>query len=292
MRPNMPGYCRRRMPREISCSVSESVWRAIRELSLREDRSFSEVVDALLSEALDLERHSIFQVSTSSALVKGVFGGTATVGDLRRHGDFGLGTFAELDGEMILIDGECFRATTGGELSVAGPDREVPFAVVTRFFPDISEGIRANVDLDALTERIDEMRPSQNLFVGIRIDGHFEEVIMRAICRAFPGESLVDATEHQSEFTVESIEGTLVGLWSPDYTRSVSVPGYHLHFISTDRTVGGHVLGLRSSELSVDLQTESDLHLALPETVEFLTADLAGDHREELSKAETRPSKS
>jgi acetolactate decarboxylase len=69
----------------------------------------------------------------------------------------------------------------------------------------------------------------------------------------------------------------------------VSVPGYHLHFISADRTVGGHVLGLRARELSVRLQTESDLHLALPETAEFLTADLSGDHREELRRAETEP---
>ena len=249
----------------------------------------SEVVDALLSEALDLDRHSMFQVSTSSALVEGVFGGTTTVDDLIRHGDFGLGTFADLDGEMILIDGECFRATADGELSLAGSEREIPFAVVTRFVPDITRGIGSDVDLATLTEHMDEMRPSQNLFVGIRVDGVFERLTMRAICRALPGESLVDATGHQSEFTVASMEGTLVGFWSPEYTRSMSVPGYHLHFISVDRTVGGHVLGLRARELSVRLQTESDLHLALPETAEFLTADLSGDHREELRRAETEP---
>ena len=164
--------------------------------------------------------------------------------------------------------------------------------MVTRFASDITDTIGSFVDLPTLTERIDALRPSQNLFVGIRVDGHFEGLTMRAICRALPGESLVDATGHQSEFTVASIEGTLVGFWSPEYTRSVSVPGYHLHFISADRTVGGHVLGLRASELSVGLQTESDLHLALPETAEYLTADLAGDHREELSKAETEPRKS
>lgn len=275
------------MSPRIDCVVSESVWRAVDERRVHNDETLSEAVDALLSEALQLERHSLFQVSTSNALVQGVFAGVTTVGDLLRHGDFGLGTFASLDGEMIIVDGECFRATAGGALSAAGDDREVPFAVVTRFVTDFTDRVESEVDLAALTGRIDRLRPSQNLFVGIRVDGVFDDLTMRAICRAQPGEGLVEASAHQSEFQVSNARGTLVGFRSPEYSRSVSVPGYHLHFISDDRALGGHVLGLGGSGLTVSLHTESDLHLALPETVEFLTADLTGDHRPELDKAES-----
>ncbi len=47
------------------------------------------------------------------------------------------------------------------------------------------------------------------------------------------------------------------------------------------------MLGLLGRDLDVQLHTESDLHLALPETAEFLSADLSGDHAAEVHEAET-----
>lgn len=229
--------------------------------------------------------HSLYQVSTSSALVRGVFGGTVTVRDLLEHGDFGLGTFAGLDGEMIVTEGQCYRITAMGRVSVAEPHREVPFALITTFSPDIRSEI-GEADLDAMLAHVDTLRSSENLFVGIRAHGTFHQLTMRAICRAEPGETLLQATEHQSKFEVASVEGTLVGFWTPEHAQSLGIPGYHLHFVSGDRTVGGHVLGLKAAGLAIDLHTESDLHIAFPETEEFMRANLGGDHRRELDAAE------
>ena len=245
------------------------------------------MIDALLAEALELERHSLFQVSTSNALVQGVFGGVITVADLREHGDFGLGTFTGLDGELVMIDGDCFRATAGGVVDLADDHREVPFALVTRFVADRSERVAGSVDLEELTAKLDSMRPSENLFMGVRVDGEFGRLSMRAACRARPGENLVEATAHQSEFDVENVVGTMIGFWSPPYSRSIGVPGYHFHFISDDRMTGGHVLEVETRGVDVAIQTESELHLALPETTEFLAADLSGDHDRELERVET-----
>jgi len=251
----------------------------------RSGSTLSHVVDTLLSEALQLERHSLFQVSTSNALVEGVFGGVTTVADLKKHGDFGLGTFAGLDGEMVMIDGECFRVGAGGVASLAADDRATPFALVTRFSAD-SDAYVGSATLESLVARLDRLRPSENLFVGIRVDGVFDLLAMRAICAARPGEGLVEATSHQSEFEIADVTGTIVGFWAPEFAKSVSVTGYHFHFISADREIGGHVLGLDGRDLDLRLHTESDLHLALPETVEFLTADLRGDHEDDLDRAE------
>ena len=77
------------------------------------------VVDRALATAFDLERHSLFQVSTSNALVQGVFQGAVTVRDPKRNGDFGLGTFDVLDGELIMLDGDCYRAAGGGSRHLA-----------------------------------------------------------------------------------------------------------------------------------------------------------------------------
>ena len=46
-------------------------------------------------------------MSTCGALVQGDYQGCVTVGELLKHGDFGLGTFDGLDGEGIMLDDCC-----------------------------------------------------------------------------------------------------------------------------------------------------------------------------------------
>lgn len=275
------------MTRRLELEISESVWQELNRRQAEIGGDLSNIVDSALVIAFDLERHSLFQVSTSNALVQGVFAGAITVGELRSHGDFGLGTFAGLDGELLMLEGTCYRAGFGGQVTAVDDGLEVPFALVTRFTPDMEMRIESIPDIHALTAEIDRILPSENLFAGIRIDGAFGSLMMRAACPAQDGEGLLEATRHQSEFQADDIEGTLIGFWAPEYSRAVSVPGYHFHFLSGDRTMGGHVLDVRSGPLTVKLQTESDVHLAMPETAEFLAADLTGEHRDALEAAET-----
>jgi acetolactate decarboxylase len=267
--------------------LSESVWTELKRLQDQRRADLSTIIDTTLADAFELERHALFQVSTSSALVKGVFAGAITVAQLKRHGDTGLGTFAGLDGELVMVEGECFRATAGGVVARADDEREVPFALVTRFVPDLEAETDRVSDIRSLQLQLDRHRPSQNIFAGVRVDGVFHELKMRAACPARDGEGLVAATRHQSEFSASGVEGTLIGFWAPDYTRAVSVPGHHLHFISADRSLGGHVLEMKASRLRIQMQLESEVHLAIPETEEFLAADLDGDHRRALDIAET-----
>jgi acetolactate decarboxylase len=274
------------MAPRLVCDVSESVWRALADESEKSGESIAAVVDRVLASSFDLDRHTLFQVSTSNALVQGVFRGSVTVGDLKRNGDFGLGTFEDLDGELVMIDGVCYRASGGGVVNRPPDETSVPFAVVTHFHPDTSTATEGG-SFTELTSTIDALRPSENLFVGIRVDGRFDQLSLRAACAAEPGEGLVEATAHQSEFNVFDEVGTLVGFWAPLYARAVNVPGYHFHFISEDRALGGHLLGMEARTLQVGVHVESELHVAIPETEEFLAADLSGDHQQALHRAET-----
>jgi acetolactate decarboxylase len=266
---------------------SPPVWEAALEERARTGESVSEVVDRLVGDALGLQRHTLFQVSTSTALAEGVFAGEMTVEQLLGHGDFGIGTYDRLDGELVLIDGRCFRAGAGGRLEEAAPSATVPFAIVTHFTVDRTIDVDHVASLEELAHRIDAIRPSENVFVAVRVSGLFAPLSMRAACRAAAGEDLVEATSHQSEFTEGVIEGTMVGFWSPDHVRSVGIPGYHLHFVSTDRSIGGHVLDLAGRGLRVDLDVERDVHVAMPTTKEFLDADLAADATASLEIAES-----
>ena len=91
----------------------------------------------------------VYQTSTMSALLNGVYDGDTTIADLLRRGDFGLGTFNRLDGEMVILDGICHHLRSTGAATVAAPDDRTPFAVVTTFLPDITLSVAHPLDRQA-----------------------------------------------------------------------------------------------------------------------------------------------
>jgi acetolactate decarboxylase len=186
-----------------------------------------------------------------------------------------------------MVDGACYRVGGGGSVAAADDGWEVPFAVVTRFVPDDSSALASFATLAELEATLDDLRPSENVFVGLRIEGRFARLSLRAACKAGAGEGLVAATSHQSEFTAGDVDGTLVGFWTPIYATAVNVPGYHFHFLGADHSVGGHVLDAQAGPLEVGLHVESDLHIVIPQTAEFLQADLSRDAAEALRIAES-----
>ena len=103
---------------------------------------------------------------------------------------------------------------------------------VTRHLPHVD-------GFSTLTDTLDGLRRSANVFYApVRVDGAFDAVHVRAACRTAPGVPLVIATESQAEFDLGAVRGTMVGFWSPPYTSRVEIVGYHLHFLSDDRTGG------------------------------------------------------
>lgn len=59
------------------------------------------------------------------------------------------------------------------------------------------------------------------------------------------------------------ISGSLVGFKFPAYADGINVAGYHFHFVSDDRSVGGHVLGLELDTGSLYIDESSDLIVSL-----------------------------
>jgi len=260
------------------------LWAALQAQCQSSGESANHVITTALAEALDLDHHTLYQVSTSGALVQGVYQGCVRVADIRRHGDLGLGTFDGLDGEGLMLDGVCWQARGDGSVRVAPDESLAPFWAATRFQADQSHGLRAVGSWSDLMARIDALRPSANLFMAIRIRGRFDWIRVRTACKSPPGTDLATATSHQVEFEWEQLDGTLMGFWTPPYARTINVPGYHLHLLSDDHRHGGHVLNLRAERLELELQLDTQLQLALPETESFLKADLNGDPAAVLSQ--------
>ncbi|HWO36370.1 MAG TPA: acetolactate decarboxylase [Candidatus Acidoferrum sp.] len=230
--------------------------------------------------------HTLYQVSTATALVEGIYEGAVRVSTLREHGDLGLGTFEDLDGEMVIVDGHFFQVRSDGSVREVEDSTLSPFAAITAFSPDPAVTLDDCPDLAHLTARFDMLRHSDNIFFALRVDGEFEYIHTRAMRRTKEGVPLVQAAAVQPEFEFHAISGTLVGFWTPEYAKTLNVPGYHLHFISADRTRGGHLLQCRGKNLRLQIQREGDYHIALPQTEDFLNANLRRDPTAALAQAE------
>ncbi|OBJ24462.1 acetolactate decarboxylase [Mycobacterium sp. 1245801.1] len=232
--------------------------------------------------------NEVYQFSTISALLEGVYDGDVTVADLLRHGDFGLGTFNHLDGEMVVLDGVCYRLRADGSASRAAATDRTPFAAVTRFHTDFEIAIQTLTRRMDLTSEIDRQIESPNLIYAIRVDGQFRELHTRTVmAQQPPYPPLTQATEEQSETVFTDVSGTVVGFRTPDFEQGISVAGYHLHFLNNERSAGGHILDFTLDRGTVAISGASQLHLSLPRSGPFLDAQLSGaDLAERISKAE------
>ena len=272
---------------ELKTTIARGLWQALLDHSARMREPVAHVVSQALADYLQVSHHTLYQVSTATALVEGVYQGAVRVGTLREHGDLGLGTFENLDGEMVVVDGRFFQVRGDGSVQECDDEVLSPFAVVTHFAPDVELSLDHCPDFAHLQSQFDALRKSDNLFYALRVEGHFEYVHTRAMCKTKEGVPLVEAAAVQPEFENRDVSGTLVGFWTPEYARTLNVPGYHLHFLSHDHQCGGHLLQCRGSVLRLQLQGEGDYRIALPETEDFLKADLRGDPSADLAKAES-----
>jgi len=226
----------------------------------------------------DSRSAEVFQTSTMSALLDGVYDGDVTIEELLRHGDFGLGTFNRLDGEMVVLDGECYHLRADGTATKADRADRTPFAAVTHFTPSITLTVDAPTSRTRVLALIDDAVDSPNLIYAIRVTGAFSTVHTRTVkAQTPPYPPLTEASDGQAVKTFDHVDGVLVGFRTPEFEQGISVAGYHLHFLDADRTSGGHVLDFTLDAGHVEISTASELHLRLPTSGAFLHAHLAGE---------------
>jgi acetolactate decarboxylase len=235
-------------------------------------------VETMREQELHAERehHVLFQASTIGALIDGAYEGDLRFAELAEHGDLGLGTLNGLDGEMIAIDGRFYRADVDGAVDEVGAEARTPFAVVTRFEPEVDLQLVGSLDHLELLARLDELIPAGAASCAIRLDGRFDLVRARSVPRQRPPyRPLTEVVLEQHVFELADVEGTMLGFRFPDYVEGIEVSGYHLHFISADRSRGGHVLASQSNGLRARLDPSSELHVELPPEIDLADPNLA-----------------
>ena len=231
----------------------------------------------------------LYQASVLSALLAGDYAGSFGGGELLAHGDIGLGTFENLDGEMVVLDGTIWQVQSSGQVRRMDAKVKSPFACVAFFQPDLRLPLASAASLDDLDRQLDATLPTLNRFYVLRVDGR-----MRVRARSVPRQDkpwrpLTEVVKEQSVFELGEVEGTLVGLRCPSFAAGINVAGYHWHFLSKDRTRGGHVLDCSFTNLSVAVDRLSGLDLRLPQSGPFDGLDLAGDRSAQVKAVEKAP---
>lgn len=240
--------------------------------------------------AADRNRDIMYQVSLLQGLSYGDYDGSITVAELKEHGDIGLGTFDKLNGELIMLEGDIYRAAGNGSIECVSDEETIPFAVVTFMDADVSKSLGNIPDFNALCRELDQMvlERGKNRFYMIRIDGIFREMNVRSVhAQKKPYRRLTEVLmSEQTHFDYEHIEGTVVGLYCPPYMSALNAVGWHMHFISHDKTKGGHVLGLHIADAVLTWDDTDMFQMKLTQNECFSDFDLSVDQSEDIEKIE------
>ena len=225
---------------------------------------------------MQMTENVLYQHQTLGDLMAGVFEGTLTFEELLKHGDMGIGTFDNFEGELILLDGVAYQAREDGAILPVSPEQTTPHAAVTFFNPDREYQINQPMTLKKVRSDIVKRVRSKNVFSVVKITGHFEYIHTRAVPKQQkPYPRLIEATRVQPEFEKYDLDGTAIGIFTPELFDGVAKGGFHCHFISDDRTFGGHILDYIVDGAKCEIQTIESIvqHFAVHDD-EFLDKDI------------------
>jgi acetolactate decarboxylase len=233
---------------------------------------------------------AVTQFAVLDALLAGVYSQGASAAEVRAAGDTGVGCCEGLGGEVIILDGVPYECTADEPPRVMSDDETLPFVDVCRL-GDADVTPVDGLDLAGVEAAVQDQLLSRNLFHAVRIDGVVAEVITRVTTRQRPPfRPLAEVAAEQIETTTRAYAGTLVGFWMPRIYQGITVAGLHLHFLSDDRSIGGHVLDVRIGEARLRVSAFADLHLRLPHDGRFLATELTHDDDHRIVAVENRGS--
>lgn len=217
----------------------------------------------------------LYQLGTINSMMKGYYEEVKDINEVKSFANMGLGTSTEL-GEVIGVDGEFYLADANGNTKQMSGETQIPYLTAVNFSSYDSfkvDYVKNAKDFYALLEK---KLKGNNIFYAIRVDGSFQSIDARS--EDFLGDKPVPLGEwiknHQKSFTFKNISGTLVIFKCPDYINGIGVGGYHIHFISNDKKVGGHVFDFSIIKGKASIETIYEMNLILPETEKFQKANL------------------
>jgi len=183
------------------------------------------------------------QVGTYDYLTQPDFEGLAVIREVLTNESIGLGTFTNLDGELVMIGGTVFQVKPDGTPRPAAADATTPFLQAVKFRPDVSIPIPPGTECANLIPLINSAARSNDGIVAVRVRGTFTDLTTRSVTADPPPyQPLATTVAEQTVFPLGKKRAALVGFRQGDDALGLGEPGLHLHGMTSDRSAGGHVL--------------------------------------------------
>ncbi|CAK9886853.1 MAG: Alpha-acetolactate decarboxylase [Candidatus Erwinia impunctatus] len=213
--------------------------------------------------------NKITQFSTIGALMSGFFKGEFCLLLGKSQYSFGLGCSEKLNGELTVFDGIAYRATADESLTELEKNSPLPFVQVTDFTPQHQHNT-GEVNEQNIESILRQSINPDNIFLAITIEAHFDTMIIRRPHRQDEGErSVEEVASAQQVDTHHAIGGHLVGFWTPELFGRVSVPGFHFHFLDTEKHISGHVLQFSAKSAVLSFEEKRSIEITLPDSEEY-----------------------
>ncbi|MDS7933156.1 acetolactate decarboxylase [Acinetobacter sp. V91_4B] len=222
----------------------------------------------------------LYQYGIADAFIEGLYKGSKSIGEIKEHGNFGLGAPDLLDGELMLVDGEFYQTTSTGQTHIVSDEFKTSLSFVTFFKPDLSFSIDQQMSQEQVFGFINNKLRSLNKMYAIKITGKFKSIRTRAFPPVNAQQApyftpLYNMMDKQVELNYENTSGTLVGYRLPEFLNGINIGGYHFHFLSQDQKQGGHLLAFEGDNLIVEVAELKKFDLEIPQDPDFQKFDFS-----------------
>jgi acetolactate decarboxylase len=229
----------------------------------------------------------MYQYSIIDALMAGVFDGDLNISQLKKKGDFGIGTFNKVDGELLMDQGHVYKISYDGSVKEV-PNSDSTSAAFVKFFKaDTVIHLKGNLTYEAVQEQLAKILNPNGIY-ALRIGGNFTTMTTRAARPAKPPyTTLPDHLKvNQAVFNLTNTTGICDGFLLPPYLARTNVPGFHLHYLADDRKAGGHIFNFTTSAVTVEVDIAKGFTIENNTNIEFRNVNLKPDRGAELKKIE------
>ena len=211
------------------------------------------------------------QFAVIKTLAEGNYLSNITYKEIKQAGNFGLGTFNYLNGEMVALNGKFYQAKVDGSVNLVKDSDCAPFAAVHHFIADQSFKVDNKIiNLTELQNYLGNYLSNNKNIYSFKIHSEFDSLIVRSVpAQSLPFPPLTEVINNQTLFHLKNIKGTLVGYWFPQYLSNVNAPGFHFHFISDDEKHAGHVISCSFSKADIELDELTKLNIVIPQNEEY-----------------------
>lgn len=231
--------------------------------------------------------NNLFSAGLASAFISGLYDAYYPYKQLKKHGDFGLGAPAQVDGELLLFKGKLYKTQYTGKTTQLADTGKTPYAIACFFRPVKVYKHTGTLNKAAFFSYLDSLLTNQNGIYAIHVSGKFKLVKARAFPPVQkPYLPLAAMLDKQHFFDHADINGDLIGFRIPKFMEGPHIAGYHFHFLSKDEAFGGHMVDLIAEDITVEIDPLSSYTMDIPQTAEYDNFDFKKDRREDVKSVE------